>query len=183
MAEAKNTAINGKTVSFISTTLDKTVEPVIELVSNQNTLITHPSSQQKQTSKTLNSSTTMLLNSNGENNTPKIVHEPLADLSDKSQRLVKIEWPVHDWHLHDTPRNISISGSYWGWAEQKPMEKSANGFSYTLKFPVSDSAYIGPTAQNPFLFKFLVDGVWQCSRDYPISVDSQNIENNYLALE
>lgn len=194
MNEAKKNSGSSESYTILSTTKGASLEPVIEMVSNKNNFVellpttttklqSNSNSKIIENGKNLDSPTTLLLkNSNGDG-MPKILHQSLSDSVDKGVRLVKLEWPVEDWHSPNAPQNIFICGSYWGWKDHQVMEKLEKGFNYSLKLPVSNSAYSGPTAQNPFLFKFLVDGVWQCSKIYPISVDSQGIENNYLALE
>lgn len=59
------------------------------------------------------------------------------------------------------------------------MERTERGFSYTVELP--DNYRVD--AQHPFLFKFVVDGVWQCGKHFPIAVDGDGIENNYLVFD
>ena len=84
-----------------------------------------------------------------------------------------------DWEAADAPQVVSICGSYWGWKEQQAMERGAKGFVYRLELEEHSVVNV----QHPFLFKFVVDGVWQCSSHYPRAVAPDGIENNYLVFD
>lgn len=90
-----------------------------------------------------------------------------------SLKVRKIEWPVSNWDT--APKSVNVCSNYWNWTERS-MERTARGFSTTVELNEDKL----PSAEHPFLFKFVVDGVWQCSKVLPISVDNAGIQNNYL---
>uniref|UniRef100_A0A915D7R2 Ribosome-binding protein 1 n=1 Tax=Ditylenchus dipsaci TaxID=166011 RepID=A0A915D7R2_9BILA len=97
----------------------------------------------------------------------------LAQQAEQFSKVHKIEWPIKDWTDPNCPKEINICGSYWGWKDQQPMEKTATGFCYPLELPEDFVIDIN----HPFLFKFVVDGEWQVCPQLPISSFNASKQN------
>lgn len=64
--------------------------------------------------------------------------------------------------------HVELALEPWNW-ESKPMEKHEDGWQTRARLP----------SGNGVLFKFIVDGEWRCSEQYPIVKDN-TFENNYI---
>lgn len=66
---------------------------------------------------------------------------------------------------------VCLTGSFDGWNQSVLMTRDQNG---------SYRAIINLREGEKQLFKFVVDGVWRCSLDFPCETDGQGNVNNVL---
>lgn len=59
------------------------------------------------------------------------------------------------------------------------MEKTKNGFLFSLELTPDFLNSVKP----PFLFKFVVDGNWRISSNFPRHIDEEGNENNLLTFD
>ncbi|VDM50758.1 unnamed protein product [Toxocara canis] len=104
----------------------------------------------------------------------------------------ELKWPVPDWNAADAPKEVRISGSFWGWQQPRAMNRSEDGYSIQLEMPLEHEDHHGvgeermtngattlkytrsdPGRRSPIRqkmqyheFKFLVDGQWRCADHY-----------------
>jgi len=70
---------------------------------------------------------------------------------------------------------VAIKGSWDNWKQEIMLKKVKNNFSGFMEFYVTLKI-----APGSYEFKFIVDGHWLTSPNYPIVKGSNNIENNLL---
>ena len=67
--------------------------------------------------------------------------------------------------------NVKVTGSFSEWKIQFSMFKGPDNQSFKLELPLDNGVY---------QFKFIVDNVWKCSKDYPTVQDGSGNVNNIL---
>ena len=71
---------------------------------------------------------------------------------------------------------MKITGSFWNWGEPIDLKKSIDEDifgAFHTEIPLESG--------RRYEFKFVVDGVWMCSEDFPKCTTALG-ENNYLEL-
>lgn len=67
--------------------------------------------------------------------------------------------------------NVTLTGTFDGWNKSIKMRRDQFGI-FRVTIPLD------PTV--PWIFKFVVDGVWRCSMDLPTVTDQAGNVNNIL---
>lgn len=74
-------------------------------------------------------------------------------------------------------RQVSIMGDFDNWSTGKKMVQTPDEGPGVWKVQITVRKN-----QKKILFKFVVDGVWRCSLDFPTQTDSDGNVNNFLEL-
>ncbi|CCF58640.1 hypothetical protein KAFR_0F00430 [Kazachstania africana CBS 2517] len=74
------------------------------------------------------------------------------------------------------PSDVVITGDFDEWKGSLPLVKQADN-SFELSVPTNFK-----NGEEKFLFKFIVDGEWTTSNEYPLETDAKGISNNYIGL-
>lgn len=74
-------------------------------------------------------------------------------------------------------RQVSIMGDFDNWLAGKKMVQTPDEGPGVWKVQITVRKN-----QKKILFKFVVDGVWRCSLDFPTQTDSDGNVNNFLEL-
>ena len=67
--------------------------------------------------------------------------------------------------------DVKVTGSFSEWKIQFPMNKDLNTQSFKFELPLDNGTY---------QYKFIVDNVWKCSKNYPTAQDGSGNVNNVL---
>lgn len=65
--------------------------------------------------------------------------------------------------------HVELALAPWNWSSI-PMERCDSSWKTRARLP----------SGNEIMFKFIVDGEWKCSQEYPIVRDHHNNENNFI---
>jgi len=77
----------------------------------------------------------------------------------------------HEFVWKNGGNKVSLTGSFDGWSQNVLMARDQSG---------SYRATVNLREDEKQLFKFVVDGVWRCSLDFPCETDEQGNVNNVL---
>lgn len=80
--------------------------------------------------------------------------------SEEQEVLLSVNFPE--------AHHVELALAPWNWTS-KPMKKCEDAWKTRARIP----------SGNGVLFKFIVDGEWRCSTDYPIVKDNV-FENNFI---
>ncbi|RLV94706.1 Niemann-Pick type C-related protein 1 [Spathaspora sp. JA1] len=108
----------------------------------------------------------ILLSYFGDDQRPK---RPVMQISTSYENEVNT---YNDFPDDTGPSDVVVTGSFVNWTENIPLVKQADG-SFSLEVPLVAS-------EEPILYKYVVDGVWQASQGEQITKDESGIENNVL---
>lgn len=90
---------------------------------------------------------------------------------------VRLVWP------HGCEKSVLLSGSFWGWSHPRNMRRLAPFEQGGDEGPVS-YYYDVMMIPGSYTFKFLVDGTWRTSANYPLCDTKlgQGIKNNLIIV-
>ena len=98
-----------------------------------------------------------------ENDEENLSDEDFDNFEDKKKKFTFI-W-------NEGGNNVKVTGSFSEWKIQFSMFKDPDTQSFKFELPLDNGVY---------QFKFIVDNVWKCSKDYPTAQDGSGNINNIL---
>ncbi|KAJ1611500.1 AMP-activated protein kinase beta chain-containing protein [Cryptosporidium canis] len=98
-----------------------------------------------------------------------IIQEPYYHLIDNES--IKVQCVIR-WSFGGD--EIFISGSFNSWKKQEEYKLYKSGYDHIIAIELTRDIHF---------YKFIVDGEWRCSPDYPIKFNCKGYANNYLDLK
>ena len=98
-----------------------------------------------------------------EENDEDLSEEDFDDYEDKRKKFTFV-W-------NEGGNEVKITGSFSDWKIQFPMTKDPDTQSFKFELPLDNGIY---------QYKFIVDNVWKCSKNYPTVPDGSGNVNNIL---
>ena len=107
---------------------------------------------------------------NDDNDNIKAFTEQTAETNPDSNSTKK---SIYTFTWKEGGNNVKLIGSFSNWKEQYEMEKDENEQIYKFSLPLNNDIY---------QYKFIVDGVWKCSKEQSTVDDGKGNINNLLDL-
>ena len=98
-----------------------------------------------------------------EENDEDLTDEDFDDFEDKRKKFTFV-W-------NEGGNDVKITGSFSDWKIQFPMIKDPDTQSFKFELPLDNGIY---------QYKFIVDNIWKCSKNYPTVPDGSGNINNIL---